>query len=155
MVVLIRIVSVVLVATMIAACSEDLEPDGSASPSETSQPTAGDESPSGDATGGSQLAAVALRFDGESVPVASACNGADGAVLATTVGEVTITLVREDGTALRYNGEGMVAETSDVTVEEIGESTIYRATLQSDEVPAVDVELELGDTSTLSDCEGT
>lgn len=54
---------------------------------------------------------------------------------------------------MRYNGEGMTAEASDVTVEEIGESTVYRAKLESEEVPAVDVTLELGDTSVLEDCQ--
>lgn len=104
------------------------------------------------AAGGTQPATVALTFDGQAVPIATACNGVDGAVLATTEGEVTITLVQEEGIALRYQGEGMTAETDQVEVEEIGESTVYRATLESDEVPAVDVELELGDTSVLDDC---
>lgn len=95
---------------------------------------------------------MALTFDGQRVPIADACNGVDGAVLATTEGEVTITLVQEEGTALRYQAEGFMAETDQVEVEEVGISTIYRATLESDDVPAVDVELELGDTSVLDDC---
>ena len=113
----------------------------------------GDGSTDGDAAaGGSQLLTVGLWFDGQRVPIASACNGVDGAVLATTEGEVTISLVREEGIALRYQAEGGTAETDDVEVEEIGESTIYRATLASEQVPAVDVEMELGDTSVLEDC---
>ena len=112
----------------------------------------GDSTDGGAAGGDSQLLTVGLSFDGQRVPIADACSGVDGAVLATTEGEVTITLVREEGTALRYDGEGLTAETDEVEVEEIGESTIYRATLESDQVPAVDVELELGDTSVLEDC---
>lgn len=114
---------------------------------------AADEQADGDAAaGGSQLLTVGLWFDGQRVPIATSCNGADGAVLATTEGEVTITLVHEESTALRYNGEGMTAETDDVEVEEVGESTIYRATLESDQVPAVEVQMEVGDTSVLEDC---
>lgn len=106
-----------------------------------------------DATAGStQPAAVTLTLDGRRVPLTGACNGVDGAVLATTQGEVTVTLVREEGTALRYAGEGMTAETDQVEVETVGESTVHRATLQSDQVPTVDVELELGDTSLLGTC---
>lgn len=106
-----------------------------------------------DATdGGIQPATVALFLDGRRVPVTAACNGVDGAVLATTEGEVTVALVREEGTALRYRAEGLTAETDQVEVEEIGVSTIYRGTIASDEVPAVDVELELSDTSVLDDC---
>lgn len=113
------------------------------------QPTDGGE----EATdGGIQPATVALFLDGRRVPVTAACNGVDGAVLATTEGEVTVALVREEGTALRYRAEGLTAETDQVEVEEIGVSTIYRGTIASDEVPAVDVELELSDTSVLDDC---
>lgn len=77
---------------------------------------------------------VVLAFDGRQVPVAEACTGADGAVRATTEGEVTITLVREDGTALRYEGEGATAETDEVTVTESPDENLYTATLSSEQV---------------------
>lgn len=126
--------------------------DAGDTPEEEDDAPADDEQDEDAAGGDSQLLAVGLTFDGQRVPIATSCNGVDGAVLATTEGEVTVTLVREEGVALRYAGEGMTAETDDVEVEEIGESTIYRATLESDQVPAVDVEMELGDTSVLPDC---
>lgn len=152
-----------LVAAVLVACGTgggtpgpDNGPDVTESPTQpaTDQGTA---PPTGDAgadgtEGGSQLAAVSLSFDGQPVPIATACTGADGAVLVTTEGEVTVILVREDGTALRYNGEGMTAETSDVTIEEIGQSTVYEATLESDQVEPVDVTLEVADTSELEEC---
>lgn len=103
------------------------------------------------AAGDTQPATVALSFDGQQAPIAEACNDVGGAVLATTEGEVTITLVRGERTVMRYEGEGRTAETDEVDVEEIGASTIYSATLVP-ELPAVDVELELGDTSVLDDC---
>ena len=153
---LMRLAVTLTIAAVVTACGTAPETtDQGPSPTPTIQTPDGTEDAADDATGdaaGSQLAAVALRFDRQPVPIANACSGADGAVLVTTEGEVTVTLVREDGVALRYSGEGMTAETADVTVEEVGESTIYRATLESDEVPAVDVSLELGDTSTLEDC---
>ena len=73
------------------------------------------------------MAPVTLAFDGREVPVATTCTGADGAVLATTEGEVTITLVREEGPALRYRGEGAEAETSDVAIEGGTDTTTYTA----------------------------
>ena len=88
---------------------------------------------------------VTLAFDGREVPVATACAGADGAVLATTEGEVTITLVREEGLALRYLGEGARAETTDVTVEGGTDATTYTATLSSDDVPPVEVTMAVMD----------
>lgn len=140
-------------ALLLSACGGDEPPAGAPAPDVT-EATGVDETPAagGDA-GGTRPATVALTFDGQPVPVATACLGADGAVLATTEGEVTVTLVQEEGTALRYSGEGMTAETSDVTVEEVGETTVYHATLESDEVPAVLVALEVGDTSDLADCQ--
>ena len=134
--------------------ADDEATDGQATDdsTDTADDPAADEDGTEDAAGGTQPATVALTFDGQRVPVATACNGVDGAVLATTEGEVTITLVQEEGTALRYQAEGMTAETDQVEVEEVGISTIYRATIESDDVPALDVEMELGDTSVLDDC---
>lgn len=126
------------------------EPDEPADPAEPAEDDAAEDDDA--AAGGTEPATVALTFDGQRVPIAAACNGVDGAVLATTEGEVTITLVQEEGTALRYQAEGLSAETDQVEVEEVGISTIYRATIESDDVPAVDVEMELGDTSVLEDC---
>ena len=159
-----RMLAVVMAAAVVAACGgTDDTTDAGVAPSSpttesTSESTVGETASPGD-TGGSpddtsQLAAVVLTLDGKRATLMAACNGVDGAVLATTQGEVTVTLVREEGTALRYNGEGMIAETSDVEVEEIGSSTVYRATLESDEVPAVEVAFEINDVSTLDDCEG-
>lgn len=104
------------------------------------------------AGGGIEPVTVALWFDDQRVPIESACNGVDGAVLATTVGEVTITIVREEGLAMRYQAEGLEAETSDVTEQETGVTSVYEATLESADVPAVDVRMETGDTSVLPDC---
>ncbi len=134
--------------------ADDDTDDDAAAEDETAADETDDEAADDEdaAAGGSQLLTVGLTFDGQRVPIATSCNGVDGAVLATTEGEVTIALVREEGVALRYAAEGMTAETADVEVEQIGQSTIYRATLESDQVPAVDVEMELGDTSVLEDC---
>lgn len=158
--ILVRLVVATTAAVFLAACDaasdSETAAESTASPTHDTgeAPTGGDETPaSGGAAGDTQPATVALSFDGRPVPIAAACNGADGAVLVTTEGEVTVTLVQEEGTALRYNGEGMTAETTDVTVEEVGVSTVYRATLESEQVPAVDVTLELADTSDLEDCQ--
>lgn len=153
-----RLLAVAVAATVVAACggTDDTSDTDAASPSPSVEATVGETPSSDDTDGGddaSQLAAVVLTLDGRRAALMTACNGADGAVLATTQGEVIVTLVREDGIALRYNGEGMIAETSDVEVEEIGASTVYRATLKSDQVPAVEVAFEINDTSTLDDCE--
>lgn len=88
---------------------------------------------------------VTLAFDGREVPVAQACTGADGAILATTEGEVTITLVREEGVALRYQAEGSTAETDEVAVEGGTDTTTYRATLSSPEVAPVAVTMVVMD----------
>lgn len=146
-----------VMAALLVACGTggptgpDTSPDATTSPTQTATDRATETGADGNGTG-SQLAAVSLSLDGQPVPIATACAGADGAVLVTTEGEVTVTLVREDGTALRYDGEGMTAETSDVTIEEVGQSTIYEATLESDEVEPVDVTLEVTDTSELEGC---
>ena len=155
------LVAAATAAALLVGCGstdDNTAPDAEAvaSPTEdTTEVTTGAEEPpaSDAAAGGTQPATVSLSFDGQPVPIVLACGGADGGVVVTTEGEVTVALVQEDGTALRYSGEGMTAETSEVTVEEIGESTVYRAMLQSAEVPALEVTLELGDTSELQDCE--
>lgn len=143
-------------AVLLGACGttgDDGSSAGTPTPEPTGVATAADGTPAdGGAAGDTRPATVALSFDGLPVPIATACTGADGAVLATTDGEVTVTLVQEDAAALRYSGEGMTAETTEVTVEEIGESTVYRATLESEQVPAVEVTFEVGDTSELEDC---
>ena len=151
---------VLLVLPLLTACAGDDVPDtddaaaDQSADDRTDDRTDDEDDEGGDdaAGGGIEPVTVAVTLDGQRVPIASACNGVDGAVLATTEGEVTISLVREEGTALRYQAEGFSAETADVELEEIGVSDVYRATLSSDEVPAVDVELELGDTSVLPDC---
>ena len=157
---LVRLVVATTTAALFAACSaagdSETAADATASPTQNvgEGTTGGNQTPADSgAAGDTQPATVALSFDGRPVPIAAACNGADGAVLVTTEGEVTVTLVQEEGTALRYNGEGMTTETTDVTVEEIGVSTVYRATLESAQVPAVDVTLELADTSDLEACQ--
>ena len=146
---------IVITIGLLAACGGgDTATDATVTPA-TPTAQAGTAPPAADdsAGGGIQPATVALSFDGQPVPIVLACNGADGAVLVTTEGEVTVTLVQEDGLALRYSGEGLTAETSDVEVEEIGVSTVYRGTVESDAVPAVDITLELGDTSVLDECQ--
>ena len=114
-------------------------------PAETSEPTSAPttppatDSPDTPTTDAPTPAAVTLTFDGRTVPIATACAGVDGAVLATTEGEVTISLVREEGVALRYNGEGFTAETDEVQVEETADGATYTATLSSDQVDPVEV----------------
>ena len=112
--------------------SEDTADDGA------SEEEPGDEDA---AAGGTQPATVALTFDGQRVPIATACNGVDGAVLATTEGEVTITLVQEEGVTLRYEAEGATAETDEVTVDESEDDTIYTATLSGEQVDPLAVTL--------------
>lgn len=144
-----RSLTVALAATMLlTACAGDDVADTTDPGAE--QP-ADDQTADDAAAGDTQPVTVALSFDGQQMPIVQACNGVDGAVLATTEGEVTIMLVREERTVLRYEGEGRTAETDEVSVDEVGASTIYRATLVP-ELPAVDVALELGDTSVLDDC---
>lgn len=84
---------------------------------------------------------VVLGFDGRQVPLVEACAGADGAIRATTEGEVTVTLVREDGVALRYEAEDATAETDEVTVDDSRDDTIYTATLSSEQVEPLAVTL--------------
>ena len=93
---------------------------------------------------------VTLAFDGREVPVATSCLGADGAILATTEGEVTITLVREEGVALRYAAEGTTAETDEVVVEGGTDTTTYTATLSSDDVAPVEVAMVVMDDATFA-----
>ncbi len=88
---------------------------------------------------------VTLAFDGREVPIATQCTGVDGAILATTEGEVTITLVREEGIALRYQAAGTSAETDQVTVGGGTDATTYTATLSSDDVDAVEVTMVVMD----------
>jgi hypothetical protein len=118
----------------------------------TDTPPAPAADPDADADGAVQP--VTLAFDGREVPVAEACTGVDGAILATTEGEVTITLVREEGTALRYQAEGSSAETDEVTVEGGTDTTTYRATLSSPEVAPIAVTLVVMDdaVAALSSC---
>lgn len=97
---------------------------------------------------------VVLAFDGRAVPLATACAGVDGSILATTEGEVTITLVREEGTALRYQAEGTTAETDEVTVDESADDTVFTATLSSEQVEplAVTMTVATDALSTLPSC---
>lgn len=89
-------------------------------------------------------APTSLDLDGRTVPLVSECSGVDGAVLVTTQGEVTIMLVREDGLALRYSGEGAMAETSDVTTVENADGTAtYTGTISGPDTGTVAVALTL------------
>ncbi len=97
------------------------------------------------AAGESPVDPVTLAFDGRAVPVAVACTGADGAIVVTTQGEVTITLVREDGLALRYSAEGTEAETDEVAVHGGTDTTTYTATLSSADVAPVEVSMVVMD----------
>ena len=82
---------------------------------------------------------VVLAFDGQQVPLAEACTGADGAILATTEGEVTITLVRGDDVALRYASEDAIAESEEVAVTTSQDENLYAATLSSEQVEPLSV----------------
>lgn len=93
-------------ATLLAGCGTDGDDatagptgsptqDGAATPGEDQTPA--DDGAAGGAAGGTQPATVALSFDGQPVPIVLACNGADGGVVVTTEGEVTITLVAKMG----------------------------------------------------------
>lgn len=97
---------------------------------------------------GTPVSPVTLAFDGRAVPIATQCTGADGAILATTQGEVTITLVREDGLSLRYAAEGTRAETDEVAVRGGTDTTTYTATLSSDDVAPVEVTMVVMDDAT-------
>lgn len=98
---------------------------------------------------------VVLAFDGRAVPLATACAGVDGAILATTEGEVTITLVQEEGTSLRYEAEGTTTETDEVTVDDSQDDTVYSATFSSDEVEELAVTMTVVSDAAehLPDCE--
>jgi hypothetical protein len=106
---------------------------------------ADDEEPAAAPADDPAVSPVTLAFDGREVPVATQCTGVDGAILATTEGEVTITLVREAGLALRYQAEGTTAETDAVEVTGGTDTTTYRATLSSDEVAPLDVTMVVMD----------
>jgi hypothetical protein len=92
----------------------------------------------------STSAPATLALDGTTVPLVHECAGVDGAVLVTTQGEVTVTLVREDGLALRYSGEGATAETGDVTTTDNADgSTTYTGTISGSDTGTVAIELTL------------
>ena len=103
-----------------------------------------------DEDAGAPVSPVTLAFDGREVPIATQCTGADGAILATTQGEVTITLVREEGVALRYQAEGTSAEADEVAVEGGTDATTYTATLSSDDVAPVEVTMVVMDDATFA-----
>ncbi len=99
---------------------------------------------------------VVLAFDGRQVPLAEdACTGEDGTIRATTEGEVTITLARQDGVALRYEAEGTTAETDEVTVTESEDENLYAATLSSEQVEplAVTMAVNAAEGQVLPTCE--
>jgi hypothetical protein len=123
-----RYLTIALAAGALAlpACGAEVDEAGTTAP----------EAPTTDAP---TPAAVTLTFDDRTVPIATACAGVDGAVLATTEGEVTISLVREEGIALRYHGEGFTADSDEVQVEDTADGATYTATLSSDQVDPVDV----------------
>lgn len=156
------LVLALVLSVSLAACSDDAgetvedpteSSDGMGDEPAIDEPAVDPMTDGDAAAGGTQPAAIALTFDGQRVPIANACNTADGGVAATTEGEVTITLVRtETSVALRYSDEGMTAETDLLDVSEVGDFVVYEATLSSDDVPAVDVILEISDTSVLDDC---
>lgn len=77
---------------------------------------------------------VVLSLNGITVPTDDVCAGADGAVRVTTAEDVVVTLVREDGTAVRYQAEDVLAETDEVEVDESPDDTVYSATLSDEEV---------------------
>lgn len=136
----------------LAACGTT-EPDTPTEAAPADTPTedapadapADDEEPAAAPADDPAMSPVTLAFDGREVPVATQCTGVDGAILATTQGEVTITLVREAGLALRYQAEGTTAETDEVQVTGGTDTTTYRATLSSDEVAPLDVTMVVMD----------
>lgn len=126
--------------TEAADSTDSTEPTEAGSPTDTHAPT-----PHATDPGSAPVAPVALAFDGHEVPVATRCAGADGAILATTDGEVTISLIREEGIALRYEAEGSTAETDEVAVTGGTDTTTYTATLSSDQVDPVEVTMVVMD----------
>ncbi len=154
-----RTLTAVLVAGLVlVACGTDepAAPTDTATEDTTADDVGGVDDGTGDggdaAGGDSQPATVTLSIDGGQVPVVEACNRADGGVEVATQDDVRVTLVKEDGDVLRWENDGATAETDEVEVEEVGVFTIHRGTIESGDVPAVFVELELGDTSVLDDC---
>ena len=88
---------------------------------------------------------VVLAFDGRQVPIAESCVGADGAIRTTTEDGITITLVRGDDAALRYDSEGATAETDELTVDDSPDDNVYTATLSSEDVDPLAVNLSILD----------
>lgn len=117
------------------------------------EPTADVPAPTDQDPAESTPATAALFFDGRQVPIAEACNGADGAVIATTQGEVTIQAILEDPEpAMRYMAEGEELYIEDVTTSEMGITTVYEGTFEPAGSEPLDVRFEVGDTSDLDDC---
>lgn len=98
-----------------------------------------------------EVATVSLSLDGEATEIAEACNAADGALLVTTVDGPTVTLVAGQETLVRYRTAGG-EDQYDVAADQVGDSTVYRTISGQDDTTAVDVVLELGDTTVLADC---
>lgn len=98
-----------------------------------------------------EVATVALSLDGQATEIAQACNAADGALRVTTVDEATVTLATGEETLLGYQTE-FGADQYDVEADQVGDSTVYRTIAGPDDTTAVDVVLELGDTTVLDDC---
>lgn len=76
---------------------------------------------------------VVVAFDGLVAPLDEVCAGADGAIRATTEDGTVVTLVREDGTAIRYDGDDVSVEIDDVVVDEGPKETVYSGGLRDGE----------------------
>lgn len=96
---------------------------------------------------------VVLGLNGIEVPVEDACAGVDGAILAQSADDITVTLVREAGEAIRYEVDDMSAETTEVVVDASADDTVYSATVSGDGMQTTAVTMVVDDTaSTLPAC---
>lgn len=139
---------VVLAATVgLAACGQDTTDLPDLTDPETASP---------DVPRTTDDRPVVVAFDGLVVPLGNVCAGADGAVRATTEDEgIVVTLVREDGVALRYDSADATTETDEVTVDESEDDTVYTATLSTDQRDelAVTMTVAADATAELPSCE--
>lgn len=141
-----------LLPLLLVACGDG---DETAAPSEppveTGLPPA--DSGAADGSGDSQLADVAVSIDGDRIGLEGACQGADGAVVATATTGRQIILVREEGPAIRLSTEGdTFTETTDVTTNQIGVSEIYEGSVPVEGQPTP-VSIEVRTDVELAPCE--
>ena len=130
---------VIATALVLAACGDDATETASEGPTTTSTNAVGAETTTTTAPSTSfpvpPTGRALVRVDGGSFD-ATACAGADGAVVATLPNGDHVQLVREEGDALRYlRADGTTAETADLDVIEAGGRARYAGTVEVDGQP--------------------